>query len=163
MVPLLLTCLAVGFACMHINMVSWIIGNKSPQPPPNPNVLLSTSSSAPVWWSLFKQPKRKKRITNHFAKEAKLHRALSSIGRFALRSQTKQNPSIISFFVALSNEKGKKELDLNEFGQLIEERVVTKHERFRSRICWNDDRYFEVSSALYQYARLCCRSPKFSR
>jgi hypothetical protein len=72
-----------------------------------------------------------------------LVRQMTTLGRFAFRSQTVQNPSVITFFVALTHEAGK-ELDLKEFQNIWEERVIDKHERFRCQISPEDDRYFEV-------------------
>lgn len=144
-IPLLITCLVVGVTCTRMNIMSWVV-NKSTEAAENANRLLPTGGGVHVWWwSIFQQSRRNQQHSSNHDKHAMLHRTLSSIGRFALRSQTKQNPSIISFFVALSNENGTKELDLKELKQLVQDRVVANHERFQSRICSNDDRFFEVS------------------
>lgn len=139
--PLMFTCLAIGIAYMMMRRIKVIDCTIIK----NPHLFLRTECGARVWWSIFRMSRRRKQSSNHAAQDTILHRSLSSIGRFALRSQTTQNPSIISFFVALSNKKGTKEMSQKDFGKLIQERVVTTHERFRSRICSNDDRYFEVS------------------
>jgi len=125
LVPFFLTCLVLGIASTRAHLIRWVVDNKSHS----------------------RHALRKQHSLNHVEKDDMLHRTLSSIGRFALRSQTRRNPSIISFFVALSNERDKKELDLQEFGELIQERVMKKHERFQCRICSKDDRYFEVRSS----------------
>jgi hypothetical protein len=73
-----------------------------------------------------------------------LKRQMTSIGRFALRSQTEENPSIISFFVALVHEEGK-DINVDEFTEIWEKRVMDKYDRFRFQVSSEDDRYFEVS------------------
>ena len=73
-----------------------------------------------------------------------LRRRMTAIGRFALRSQTKRNPCIVTFFVASSNPRGQKGMDRKELEELWSNRVMEKHERFHSRISSDDDRYFEV-------------------
>jgi hypothetical protein len=143
--PLLVTgvCLGVGVACKYTGIVASIFhGGTKEVSSDSMKKLINTGGGAHVWWSLFHDE-------HHLSKDHKkttFHRSLSSIGRFALRSQTKRNPSIITFFVAISNEKGQKEIDLEEFGELIQERVMPNHERFRSKICADDDRYFEVGA-----------------
>ncbi len=72
-----------------------------------------------------------------------MRRQMSSIGRFSLRSQTKENPSIITFFVALVHDDGN-DISEEEFIQLWEERVMKKYDRFTFQVCSDDDRYFEV-------------------
>lgn len=102
-----------------------------------------------VWWSLFhasNKPEDREARKISQPKKTKLERALTSIGRFALRSQTRRNPSIISFFVALSNEKGQKEITAEELGQLMKDRVLSRHPRFRSRVSKQDDRFYEEIS-----------------
>ncbi len=70
---------------------------------------------------------------------------MTPIGRFALLSQTERNPSILSFFVALGNEKGMDPISMKEFEDLWKSRVMNKHERFRFRVSKDGTRYFEVS------------------
>ncbi len=82
----------------------------------------------------------------------KLQRQMTSLGRFAFRSQTEENPSVITFFVALAHEAGK-ELDLKEFQGIWEKRVVDKHERFRCHISREDDRLFEVGFICFTIIR----------
>ncbi len=72
-----------------------------------------------------------------------LRKQMTSIGRFSLSSQTEENPSIISFFVALAHEEGK-DLNLEAFNSLWSERIMSKYERFRFHVCREDNRYFEV-------------------
>jgi hypothetical protein len=72
-----------------------------------------------------------------------IHRQLTSIGRFTMRSQTKEHPSIICFFVSLAHEEGNL-LDIRDFRRAWKKRVIDQHERFHSRVCSTDDRYFEV-------------------
>jgi hypothetical protein len=140
--PLLVTgvCLGVGVAFKYTGIVASIYheGTKVVSSD-SMKKLINTGGGAHVWWSLFHEEHSSK---DH--KKTTFHRSLSAIGRFALRSQTKRNPSIITFFVSISNEKGQKEIGLEEFGQLIQERVMPNHERFRSKICPDDDRCFEV-------------------
>ena len=148
--PLLVTgvCLGVGIACKYTGIVATIF-NESTKPEVDMKKLRHSGSGAHVWWSLFQHASE----IEHFSKEhqkTSFHRALSSIGRFALRSQTKRNPPIITFFVAISNEKGQKEIDLDELGELVRDRVMSVHERFRSRICPDDDHYFEEVSSIYR-------------
>eukprot|EP00561_Arcocellulus_cornucervis_P004599 CAMPEP_0185808218 /NCGR_PEP_ID=MMETSP1322-20130828/5486_1 /TAXON_ID=265543 /ORGANISM="Minutocellus polymorphus, Strain RCC2270" /LENGTH=603 /DNA_ID=CAMNT_0028504421 /DNA_START=365 /DNA_END=2176 /DNA_ORIENTATION=+ len=78
------------------------------------------------------------------SKQRTLRRRMTAIGRFALRSQTKRNPCIITFFVASSNPRGQKGMGRKELEELWSSRVMEKHERFHSRISSEDDRYFEV-------------------
>jgi hypothetical protein len=146
--PLLVTgvCVGVGVTCKYTGMAASIFhGGTKGVSSDSMKKLINTGNGAHVWWSLFHEE-------HHLSKDYKkttLHRSLSSIGRFALKSQTKRNPSIIAFFVSISNEKGQKEVGLEEFGELIQERVMTNHERFRSKICADDDRYFEVGPFVF--------------
>ena len=78
------------------------------------------------------------------SKKRKLTRLSSSIGRFSLRSQTRANPSIITFFIALANPPGEKEFDHNILNDLIKQRVLPRHERFGYCVDKDDDRFFEV-------------------
>lgn len=73
-----------------------------------------------------------------------MRKQMTSIGRFSLASQTKENPSVISFFVALAHEAGR-DIDLDEFSDRWEQRVMKKHDRFGFRVSLDDERYFEVS------------------
>lgn len=73
-----------------------------------------------------------------------LRKQMTSIGRFSLSSQTEENPSIISFFVALVHKDGK-DMSMEAFNKIWNERIVSKYERFRFHICKEDSRYFEVS------------------
>ena len=80
-----------------------------------------------------------------------LRRRMTSIGRFTLRSQTEENPSIISFFVALVHEEGK-DINVEDFGKICEERVMQKYDRFCFRVSSVDDRYFEVRKQICYFA-----------
>lgn len=147
LVPLLVTgvCLGVGIACKCTGIEASIF-NKSTKP--GAKKFRHVGSGAHVWWSLFQHASEVEHLSKEHQKTT-LHRSLSSIGRFALRSQTKRNPPIITFFVAISNEKGQKEIDLDELGELVRDRVMPIHERFRSKICPDDDHYFEEVRSLY--------------
>lgn len=68
---------------------------------------------------------------------------MSSIGRFSMKSQTFENPCNIAFFVALAHDRSD-EFSVEDFRRLWSSRVMEKFERFRSRVCSDDDRYFEV-------------------
>jgi len=86
---------------------------------------------------------------------------MTAIGRFSLKSETPENPSIPTFFVALAGHpKHKPELPVTsvkrlhsddgmtfaEFESLWNERDFHgKHERFLSKVSESDDRFFEVS------------------
>jgi hypothetical protein len=72
-----------------------------------------------------------------------LRKQMTSIGRFSLVSQTEENPSIISFFVALAHEKNK-DIDVDEFTRLWENRVLKRHDRFGFQVSGDNYRYFEV-------------------
>lgn len=72
-----------------------------------------------------------------------LRRQMTSIGRFSLSSQTEQNPSIISFFVALVHGD-EHDLNLETFNDLWRERIMSKYERFRFHVSKEDTSYFEV-------------------
>lgn len=71
-----------------------------------------------------------------------IHRQLTSLGRFTLRSQTDENPSNISFFVAFAHDE-KDALPIQDFQQLWMNRVMSRHERFHFAID-DDDHYFKV-------------------
>jgi len=72
-----------------------------------------------------------------------LHRQMTSLGRFTLMSQTEENPSIITFFVALVHAAGK-DLDVKDFQCAFSKRVMECHERFSCQVSRDDDRFFEV-------------------
>jgi len=97
-----------------------------------------------VWWQLFNRSVSDLNLGSENTAGRVLRRKLTSIGRFSLRSQSERNPCIISFFLAFSNKRGKKRMDLTEMESVWRKRVMDKHERFRSRICDGDDRFFEV-------------------
>jgi hypothetical protein len=111
---------------------------------------MSLTTSLHSLYEIFIQPisnkysKRDNDIAKPPSSKPMLQRQMTSLGRFAFRSQTVENPSIITFFVALTHEAGN-ELDLKEFQGIWEKRVVDKHERFRCQISPEDDRFFEVS------------------
>ena len=61
-------------------------------------------------------------------------------------SQTERNPSIISFFIALSNQNGTKDVELEEFEKLWRTCIMNKHERFRCCVSDTGSNYcFKVS------------------
>ena len=61
-----------------------------------------------------------------------LRKQMTPIGKFALASQTEQNQSIITFFIALSNKIGHQPLGISEFERLWKSRIMSekRHERF---------------------------------
>jgi hypothetical protein len=114
---------------------------------------LVPAGGAHVWWSFFSAASTgtitpghwEEKRQNSSSNRKQLKRTLTSIGRFALRSEP-VNPCVICFFVATSNERGKKALTAADLGRLMNERVLSKHERFRSRVSPVDDRFFQVSN-----------------
>ena len=70
-------------------------------------------------------------------------RQMTSLGRFALQTQTKENPNIIAFFAALSHEAGN-ELDVKDFQGIWAKRVMEHHERFSCQVSRENDHYFQV-------------------
>ena len=100
---------------------------------------------------------------------AVLRKRMTSIGRFSLRSETRENPSIPTFFLALG---GAPRLDLRsttatsagpskswhpdsggagmsraEFEEVWRRREMpSRHPRFHSRVSRGDDRYFEYEA-----------------
>jgi hypothetical protein len=72
-----------------------------------------------------------------------IQRQLTSLGRFTLRSQTDENPSIITFFLALVHDSDKG-LSLHDFQSTWQKRVMEIHERFSCQISEEDDHFFEV-------------------
>ena len=74
-----------------------------------------------------------------------LQRQMTSLGRFALRSQTVENPSIITFFVAFDHES-EEDFTAEELQSMWGERVMGYHERFRCQVSKDNDRLFEVCS-----------------
>jgi len=85
-------------------------------------------------------------------------RRMTSIGKFSLRSQTEENPSIISFFVVLTHNKGES-ITVREFDDLWRQRVMKKHERFSCQVSSNDDDYFEIApKSMESYAREITRN-----
>eukprot|EP01083_Nonionella_stella_P159862 521950_1 len=61
------------------------------------------------------------------------HRQMTSLGRFAVQSESVANPNIITFFVALAHKAGE-DLDVNDFRGAWASRVMERHERFRSQV-----------------------------
>lgn len=82
------------------------------------------------------------------SKSAFHRRRLTPVGKFALLSQTEQNPSIIAFFIALAS-KDDKGLEIEEF-RLIWNEVRSKHDRLR--FCVSDtSNFFEGGSKSIDY------------
>jgi hypothetical protein len=67
-------------------------------------------------------------------------RQMSSLGRFSLRSETAENPSIMSFFLLLDGA----DVELEELNNLLKSRMLDKYERFNARICPENYSSFEV-------------------
>jgi len=73
---------------------------------------------------------------------------MTSVGKFALLSQSERNPSIISFFIALTNtDEG---MDIEEFEQLWSE-VMKKHDRFRFRVREDGKCFEEAHKSIREY------------
>lgn len=75
-----------------------------------------------------------------------LRKQMTPIGKFALASQTERNPSIITFFIALSNKVGHKPMGISEFERLWKSRITSKrrHERFHCCVSKAATGYFET-------------------
>ena len=86
--------------------------------------------------------------TEREKKSSLLQRQMTPIGKFALLSQTKCNPSIISFFVALANKD--EGMGIEEFEQLWT-KVMKKHERFRFLVSQADGCFEEANKSLGEY------------
>lgn len=82
-----------------------------------------------------------------------LRKQMTPIGKFALASQTERNPSIITFFIALSNKLGHQPLGFSEFEILWKSRIMSekRHERFG---CCVSRGYFErrLNNSFHDYA-----------
>eukprot|EP00816_Leptocylindrus_hargravesii_P012561 CAMPEP_0196816426 /NCGR_PEP_ID=MMETSP1362-20130617/55281_1 /TAXON_ID=163516 /ORGANISM="Leptocylindrus danicus, Strain CCMP1856" /LENGTH=609 /DNA_ID=CAMNT_0042193761 /DNA_START=53 /DNA_END=1882 /DNA_ORIENTATION=- len=104
-------------------------------------LLLICASGIVVRW--FRQRGDLKRSSAPSKSKVEFRRQTTSIGRFSLKSETATNPLLVTFFAALANEPGKN-LDVDEFQTMWGERVMRKHERFRSRVCEWDNRFFEI-------------------
>lgn len=72
-----------------------------------------------------------------------LRKQMTSIGRFSLVSQTEENPSVISFFVALAHDTDK-DIGVDDFKELWQKRVMKRHDRFGFQVSSEDYKYFEV-------------------
>jgi hypothetical protein len=65
---------------------------------------------------------------------------MTSIGHFSVLSQTKYNPSIVTFVMGLT---GKEPLTISEFSQLWKERgMMERHERFHQKLSSSETGYF---------------------
>lgn len=120
-------------------------------------LLLIFASGIIVRW--FKQRGDLKRSSAPSKSKVEFRRQTTSIGRFSLKSETATNPLLVTFFAALANEPGK-DLDVDEFQTMWGERVMRKHERFRSRVCEWDNRFFEICPI--DYDDYVMRSPHSS-
>lgn len=108
----------------------------------NPFALFSLANEEPKKGKdIVSKPKDSSHDENANPKEH-IHRQLTSLGRFTLRSQTDENPSNISFFVAFAHDE-KDALPVQDFQQLWMNRVMSHHERFHFAID-DDDHYFKV-------------------
>lgn len=154
-VQMVLTAIALSFAAMLYQFAASTISTTDIAIPLSPKERVSISQLIPrgsvnVWWDIFHtfvshrtiRPKISGTSSKSCGQQS-LQRQMTSIGRFSLRSQTESNPCIVTFFVALLNECGREEMNLNEFEKLWRGRVMDRHERFRCRVC-DDDRFFEV-------------------
>lgn len=83
-------------------------------------------------------------FNGHRTRTVELRKRMTSIGRFSYKSETIQNPSIPTFFLALSeNNKNNDVLNVNEMNEIWKQKkIMDKHSRFRSVISSHDDRYF---------------------
>ena len=90
---------------------------------------------------------------------------MTPMGRFALKSETNENPSIPTFFLALAGGKPTYEppsivqrlqhttMDVPELEELFKRRnFFLKHDRFQSKISKEDDRFFEVSRPVVEHS-----------
>ena len=77
-----------------------------------------------------------------------LRRRMTSIGRFSYKSETLHNPSIPTFFLAISEPDKDRVLDVKEMDEIWKQkRIMDKHDRFRSVVSSRDDRYFVVANS----------------
>ena len=84
-----------------------------------------------------------------------LRKQMTPIGRFALASQTEMNPSIITFFIALSNKIGQQPLELSDFEKLWKSRITSekRHERFDCCVSKVNAGYYEkLDKSFHEYA-----------
>jgi hypothetical protein len=88
---------------------------------------------------------------------------MTPLGRFSLKSETKENPSIPTFFMALAGgtpkyippmpfssiqnlqQKHPSSMNLSELEFIYKERdFFSRHDRFKCKVSDKDDRFFEV-------------------
>ncbi|KAL3794874.1 hypothetical protein ACHAWO_007648 [Cyclotella atomus] len=77
-------------------------------------------------------------------------RQMTPIGRFSFMSQTESNPSIITFFIALANDNGTKDVDMEVFEELWKTRIMNKHERFQCRVPKTRNHCFEINERPFE-------------
>eukprot|EP00562_Extubocellulus_spinifer_P004052 CAMPEP_0178516264 /NCGR_PEP_ID=MMETSP0696-20121128/25014_1 /TAXON_ID=265572 /ORGANISM="Extubocellulus spinifer, Strain CCMP396" /LENGTH=723 /DNA_ID=CAMNT_0020146515 /DNA_START=60 /DNA_END=2231 /DNA_ORIENTATION=+ len=92
-----------------------------------------------------------------------LRRRMTSIGRFSMKSETKENPSIPTFFIALSGKPSRKGdgnidrttstcgscrgMSSGEFESTwMKSEMPSRHPRFHSRVSSQDDRFFQYET-----------------
>jgi hypothetical protein len=90
-------------------------------------ILLRTSKSSSL--SSDTQPKNEK----------VLRKQMTAIGKFALASQTERNPSIITFFIALSNKLGTPPMGIEEFERLWKSKIMSEKRDERFDYCVSKD------------------------
>lgn len=85
-----------------------------------------------------------------------LRKRMTSIGRFSLKSETLQNPSIPTFFIGV---RGK--LNVEEMDEVWNRRdIMKKYDRLQSSVCEQDDRFFKLNnkSSFRDYASVTLHS-----
>ncbi len=109
-------------------------------------------------------------LDHHFTLTLSLSLSLqmTPLGRFSVKSETKQNPSIPTFFMAFSGgqpnytpsapfssirnlqQKDYNGLTLPELEYIFKKKdFFSRHERFQCKISENDDRFFEVRYTIF--------------
>ncbi len=87
-------------------------------------------------------------------RKANLQKRMTAIGHFSLKTETDSNPSVPTFFLALSNTKpeilnpSKRTLSPSEFEQTwLKKSMPEKHPRFHQKVSSSLDGYFEEKGA----------------
>ena len=85
-----------------------------------------------------------------------LRKQMTAIGKFALASQTERNPSIITFFIALSNKLGQPPMGIEEFERLWKSKIMSdsRDERFDYCVSKDASGYFDkrLNPSFHDYA-----------
>ena len=86
---------------------------------------------------------KKTEISSEHHPRRPFQRKMSSLGRFTLQSETPENPSIMTFFLLLTHKNGR-DVELEEFNDLLQRRMLDKYERFNARVSPQNGAFFEV-------------------